>query len=155
RRKAEWDFFEREWIAFYKGFSLLLAQHDVFCVNPVPLNTAFEEKCAQLFLAADVGLPIPPTLYTTRLAVAREFSASHGNDLIYKPFRPYLHVPVPRDDRPVIVEKLLTNRIRAADLVEGENYIPTPSIFQPYVPKQFELRVVVVGRRLFACAIHS
>jgi hypothetical protein len=154
-RQAEWDFFAREWLAFHKGFSLLLAQHDVFCVNPVPFNTAFEEKCAQLFLAADVGLAIPPTLYTTRLAVAREFSAAHGNELIYKPFRPFLHVPAPRDDGPVIVEKLLTNRVKATDLVEGDQYLPTPAIFQPYVPKRVELRVVAVGRRLFACAIHS
>lgn len=155
KRGPEWDFFEKEWLAFYKGFSLALAQHNTFCVNPAPFNTAFEEKCAQLFLAADVGLAIPPTLYTTRLGRARQFSTAHGNSLIYKPFHPYLNVPEPRDDGPVVVERLLTNRIDAADLVEDDDFIPTPAIFQPYVPKRLELRVVVVGRRLFACAIHS
>ena len=33
--------------------------------------------------------------------------------------------------------------------------MPTPGIFQPYVEKRVELRIVVVGRNLFACAIHS
>lgn len=150
-----WDFFEKEWMAFFKGFSLALAQHEVFCVNPPPLNSAWEEKCGQLLIAAEVGLAIPPTLYTTRLPIARDFYDAHAGAIVYKPFRPYVHVPDPRDDGPVTVERLLTNRVRADDLVEGEGYLPTPSIFQPYVPKRIELRIVAVGRRLFSCAIHS
>src|SRR5262249_34915014 len=38
-----WDFFAGEWMALHKGIALALAQHDVFCVNPPPWNTAFEE----------------------------------------------------------------------------------------------------------------
>lgn len=45
--------------------------------------------------------------------------------------------------------------MREADLVAGEHFIPTPSIFQPYIEKDFELPIVVVGRHIFACAIHS
>jgi glutathione synthase/RimK-type ligase-like ATP-grasp enzyme len=155
RRRAAWGFYAAEWAAFHKGFSTALAYRGAFCVNPPPFNVAFEEKCCQLLLAAEVGLRIPPTLYTTRLPVAREFSLQHGDRLIYKPFRPYIQMVEAEDGRLSRVSKLLTNRVGAADLVEGEGYIPTPGIFQPYVAKRLELRVVVVGRRLFACAIHS
>jgi glutathione synthase/RimK-type ligase-like ATP-grasp enzyme len=155
QRRAEWAFFAGEWAAFHKGFSTALAYRHVFCVNPPPFNVAFEEKCCQLMLAAEVGLRIPPTLYTTRLPVAREFLLQHGDALIYKPFRPYIQMMEPEGDQPSRVSKLLTNRVQAADLVEGAGFIPTPGIFQPYVEKRLELRIVVVGRQLFACAIHS
>ena len=36
----------------------------------------------------------------------------------------------------------------------GDN-VATPGIFQPYVDKAFELRVVYVGGTIFACRIES
>jgi glutathione synthase/RimK-type ligase-like ATP-grasp enzyme len=150
-----WSFFENEWAAFHKGFSLALAFSGVFCVNPPPWNSAFEEKCCQLMLAAEVGLTVPPTLFTTRLPVADEFRAEQGGSIIYKPFKSYIHVVEPQGDQPAKAQKLLTNRVKAGDLVEAAGFLPTPGIFQPYVEKRLELRIVAVGRRLFACAIHS
>ncbi len=151
----QWRFFENEWVAFYKGFSMTLAANGVFCVNPPPLNNAWEEKCAQLWHAAQVGLRIPPTLYTTRLPAAHRFYHEHHEEIIYKPFRAYIRVEEGTGDEGARAVKLLTNRVHADDLMETDGFLPTPSIFQPYVPKQFELRIVVVGRQLFACAIHS
>jgi glutathione synthase/RimK-type ligase-like ATP-grasp enzyme len=154
-RRDEWGFFQHQWEAFHRGFSLLLARRGVFCVNPPPWNLAFEEKVCQLAVAAEAGLQIPTTLYTTRLPIARAFDAEQGGSIVYKPFRPYLRMIEGRGDAPSRLQRLLTNRVAAEELVEGTGYLPTPGIFQPYVEKQFELRVVVVGRALFACAIHS
>lgn len=150
-----WTFFENEWVAFHKGFSMLLAQHDVFCVNPPPFNSAYEEKICQLFVAAQVGLTIPSSLYTTRLQVARAFSEQHTDDIIYKPFRAYLQVIEPRGDESARAVRLLTNRVQPHELEEPADFVPTPGIFQPYIAKALELRIVVVGNALFACAIHS
>jgi glutathione synthase/RimK-type ligase-like ATP-grasp enzyme len=155
KHEDRWRFFQGEWYDFHKGVALTLAANGVFCVNPPPFNLAFEEKCCQLFLAAQVGLAIPPSLYTTRLALARDFSAAHGDDIIYKPFRTYSRLLPKAGDEPLRIANLYTNRIKADDLVEGDGFLPTPSIFQPYVAKALELRIVVVGRKLFACAIHS
>src|SRR5690349_20880704 len=55
-RPAEWRFYNGEWAAFHKGLCMLLSQLGAFCVNPPPWNVAFEEKCAQLPMAADAGL---------------------------------------------------------------------------------------------------
>lgn len=155
QQRDYWSFFSNEWVAFYKGFSLTLAYNGVFCVNAPPFNIAWEEKCCQLWLAAEVGLQIPTTLYTTRLPAAQDFYQEHNESIIYKPFRAYRSVREdPRDQR-TYATKLLTNRVQASDLVEREDFMPTPSIFQPYIEKQFELRIVVVGKQLFACAIHS
>jgi glutathione synthase/RimK-type ligase-like ATP-grasp enzyme len=154
-KQHAWSFYEQQWLAFHNGFSLLLAQAGVFCVNPPPWNLAFEEKCCQLALAAEVGLAIPPTLFTTRLPLARAFLAETGGALVYKPFRAYMRRIEGQDGKPARVEQLFTNTVAIEDLVEGPGFLPTPGIFQPYVEKDVELRIVVVGRRLFACAIHS
>src|SRR5262245_54119509 len=154
-RPADWRFYNGEWAAFHKGMSLLLSQLGVFCVNPPPWNVAFEEKCCQLALAAQCGLKVPPTLYTARLPVAREFADAHGGDIVYKPFRSFITEREPGPGESARIARLLTNRVATADLVEWEGLVPTPGIFQPYVPKQMELRTTIVGRRLFTCAIHS
>ncbi|HEY0739515.1 MAG TPA: hypothetical protein VGD69_31615 [Herpetosiphonaceae bacterium] len=153
-RPKHWSFFREEWRTFSKGLALTLAYSGVFCVNPPPFNSGWEEKCGQMLIAAQCGLRIPPTLYTARLPVAREFYDEQNGQLIYKPFRGFMELHGPTD-QVTHVSKLYTNRVREADLVEGEQFIPTPSIFQPYIEKAFELRIVVVGRRIFACAIHS
>jgi glutathione synthase/RimK-type ligase-like ATP-grasp enzyme len=151
----EWSFYRSEWLTYHKGFTLSLAHSGVFCVNPPPLNLAFEEKCCQLMLAARSGLRIPPTLYSARLAPVREFHEAHGGKVIYKPFTSFAHLLETEPEQPLRGVKLYTSRIKEEQLVEGPGFIPTPGIFQPYVEKKLELRIVVVGRRLFACAIHS
>src|SRR4030095_7292184 len=148
KKEHEWSFFKDEWLSFCKGLTLFLAYNGIFCVNPPPFNHAFEEKCCQMMLAAQCGLQIPPTLYTAALPLARAFYAQHGGAIIYKPFRGYIRV-VEEDGQPVRVDKLYTNRVQADHLVETEHSIPTPGILQPYVEKQIELRVVVIGRNLF------
>lgn len=154
-RPAEWRFYNGEWALFHKGLCMLLSQLGAFCVNPPPWNVAFEEKCAQLAMAADAGLAIPTTLYTARPSTARALADAHGGSIVYKPFRAFVVEREVVDGQPTRVAKLLTNRIAAADLVETDDLLPTPGIFQPYVSKDVELRIAVVGRRLFACAIHS
>lgn len=149
-----WSFYRDEWLTFCKGLSLTLAYSGIFCVNPPPFSWAFEEKCCQMLLAAQVGLRIPPTLYTARLPIAQEFYDAHDGAIIYKPFKSY-HKLIEQPGEGMRVRKVYTNRVQPTDLVEGDGFIPTPSIFQPYIEKQIELRIVIIGRAVFACAIHS
>lgn len=147
-------FVQREWLAFHKGLTTALQYSNVFCVNPPPFNVAFEEKCCQLMLAAQAGLCIPETLYTTRLAPAQEFYNEHQGQIIYKPFKGHAIVRG-HDEAHVQVALIYTNRVAAERLIEGPDFIPTPCIFQPYIPKAVELRIVLIDRAIFACAIHS
>lgn len=154
-KSKELAFYKREWSAFCSGFGLALKAAGVFCVNPPPFNLAYEEKCAQLLVAAQEGLAVPSTLYTADLRYAREFHGEHGGSIIYKPFTPYISASGGTPERPARVATLYTSRVKEEDLLDAEGRVPTPGIFQPYVDKLLELRVVIVGRRLFACAIHS
>lgn len=154
QNERAWAFFKEEWRSFSRGLMLTLGYQGIFCVNPPPFNLAFEEKCCQLWLAAQCGLSIPATLYTADLPLARAFYDDHHGAIIYKPFKTYVEI-VRAPDRPIRLQRLLTNRVEAKDLVETDQYVPTPGIFQPYISKQLELRIVVIGRKIFACAIHS
>lgn len=154
-KRDQWAFVDQEWRAFYRGFIMTLGYHGIFCVNPPPFNSAFEEKCCQLMLAAEVGLQIPSTLYTARLPLAQEFYQEHDGKIIYKPFKGFTRISQPESDGSVRVARLLTNRVAEEHLIERPNFVPTPGIFQPYIEKQLELRIVVVGKRIFSCAIHS
>lgn len=154
-KAREWAFYKREWKSFCSGLGLALKASDVFCVNPPPFHTAYEEKCAQLLVAAQVGLDVPSTLYTADLRFARDFHRQQAGSIIYKPFTPFIRTSGGTAERPERVGTLYTSRVKEEDLQETEGRVPTPGIFQPYVDKQLELRIVIVGRRLFACAIHS
>lgn len=152
-KPTQWAFYRREWLAFHKGFVLALAYSKVFCVNPPPHNVAFEEKICQMMIASQVGLKIPDTLYTARPVLAKEFYARHGGNIIYKPFSGFAHL-IEGEGKPKVA-RLYTSRVEEAHLAEPAGFVPTPCVFQPYVEKEIELRIVIVGRRVFACSIHS
>lgn len=50
---------------------------------------------------------------------------------------------------------ILTNCVRREHLDQIERVRHVPCLFQEYVPKEIELRVTVIGRRVFAAEIHS
>ena len=154
-RPEEWQFFHREWQSFHRGVSMVLRELGVFCVNPPPWGIAYEEKASELLIAAEAGLSVPPTLSTASMTTARAFCDEHRDGIIYKPHHAFTRMIEPEGDGPWRAQSLLTNRVAPEHLVEVEGMLPTPGVFQPYVSKAFELRVVVVGRRLLACRIDS
>ncbi|WP_084463627.1 MvdC/MvdD family ATP grasp protein [Microtetraspora fusca] len=108
-------------------------------------------KPSQLVLAAELGFEIPETLIATQADALWDFHNRHDGHIVTKP----LGLPW--------VENLEAGHtvIRKCDLVSARDtaYAEAlrfcPVIAQAYVPKRLELRVTVVGRRVFAAEIHS
>lgn len=50
---------------------------------------------------------------------------------------------------------IYTSAVHAEHLVHLEGVRTTAHVFQEYLPKRMDLRVVVIGRRIFAAEIHS
>lgn len=101
-------------------------------------------KTYQLRLAADLGFEIPDTLITSDPDAARTFIDRWGPDrTLYKAFsataRHWRESRILRPD-----EVALVNNVRYA-----------PVIFQEYVPADADLRITVVGDRIFPAAIYS
>jgi hypothetical protein len=113
-------------------------------INPVDRDELACHKVFQLKMAQRAGLVIPETLITNDPGQARAFAGRHGcENTIYKAF--LASEGAWRETRLLRPEELaLLDSVRFA-----------PVIFQEYVPADIDLRVTVIGDRIFPAAIHS
>jgi glutathione synthase/RimK-type ligase-like ATP-grasp enzyme len=104
-------------------------------------------KPVQLVTAARCGLTVPDTLITNRADAVRRF-ASDGETV------------VKALGAAAIVEDggrktTFTYRLGAADLVDLRGIEVTAHQFQRWVPKAYEVRLIVAGDQVFASGIHA
>lgn len=114
-----------------------------FWMNPPKLDDAAAKKSFQLRIAAEAGLEIPKTLITSDPKDALEFANAVGiENTIYKAFS--------------ATEKSWreTRLLRPEELDLLDRVSVAPVIFQEYVPAEVDLRVTIVGGRVFPAAIH-
>ncbi|MFF4708824.1 ATP-grasp ribosomal peptide maturase [Streptomyces sp. NPDC001288] len=110
-------------------------------VNHPASVTRADFKPAQLQRFAALGLRVPETLVTNDVAEARKFAAERG-PVIYKPFR---GLPEGEDG---CAGAIWAQRIEADALDDSVSV--TAHLFQVEIPKSGDVRVTVVGRRVFA-----
>ncbi|MEU6480582.1 ATP-grasp ribosomal peptide maturase [Streptomyces sp. NPDC047017] len=115
-------------------------------VNHPLRNAAADYKPAQLAVAQQLGLVIPPTLVTNDPDEARSFLVEHEH-VVFKTLR---WTPYRRDGVPVTG---WAEPVTPAEIDQSVRV--TPHLFQARVPKVADVRVLVVGRRLFAVRIDS
>jgi glutathione synthase/RimK-type ligase-like ATP-grasp enzyme len=110
-------------------------------------------KARQLLLAGRLGFELPPTLVTNDPDAFLAFHQQQRRDgTITKRAAPSQRLTT-ADGAEALVR--YTEPVRPRDLVHVEDLRLCPLLVQPYVPKRLELRVTVVGERVFAAAIHS
>lgn len=130
-----------EWQEAIGGLWQLL---DARWVNDPVRDEVAARKALQLRVAAEAGFRVPRTLITSDPARAAAFIAAEGVDAtIYKTFS-CTHA-VWRE----------TRRLREDVLPLLDSVRLAPVIFQEHIPADVDLRVTVIGTRLFAAAIHS
>jgi len=122
--------------------------------NPDSLEKA-SRKPYQLLVAQEMGFCVPETFIGNSVSVATEFLASH-NDIALKAIGmgaiEIRSESCPEFDCMRMYTRRLDNNQLEAVLPQVQN---CPVIIQPYVQKDFELRITVVGTKVFACAIYS
>lgn len=108
-----------------------------------------ELKASQLKLAAALDFELPPTLLTNSPEEFIEFYRKHNGNIVSKlagsafdrlagtTFSRYTEVVSKRD----------------VGYAHAVRYCPI--IFQAYIPKRVELRITVIGQKVFAAEIHS
>ncbi|MGH3826087.1 MAG: ATP-grasp ribosomal peptide maturase [Pseudonocardiaceae bacterium] len=107
-----------------------------------------EFKPLQLQLATECGLRVPRTLITNDAAQVREFAEQLHGPMIYKP----LSAPSVRADGELRL--IYATQVDGSALNEDDIGL-TANLFQEWVPKEYDVRLTVVGDRFFAVAIHS
>jgi hypothetical protein len=111
---------------------------------------AAENKLLQLAQAARLGFTVPETLVTNNPRAFLDFYAECDSNLVSKSL---VFGEVERDGESHLV--VYTHPVRRRDVGRYQSIRHSPVIFQTYVPKRVELRVTVVGRRVFAAEIAS
>jgi glutathione synthase/RimK-type ligase-like ATP-grasp enzyme len=114
---------------------------DATWMNEPDRDERAARKAYQLKVARESGLLIPRTCITNDPARARAFIASEGNEVIYKTFT--ATEATWRETRLLRPEEV--------EAIESVRYAPV--IFQQHIRAVADLRVTVVGERLFPAAI--
>ncbi len=123
---------------------------DRFWVNPYLPDKAAHNKLYQLHVARKVGLRVPKTLITSDPNEALEFFESCRGEMIYKTFSNYTRTEGETG------RGIYTTRVDRQHLLSRLTQVELgPCFFQEYIPKKVELRITIVGQRLFAAEIQS
>lgn len=140
---------ESDW--FIKGalYARELASPSVEWMSHPAKVQAAESKVYQLTVARSLGLRIPNTLVSNDPEEVRKFFDESSGAVIAKPLRlGYIDY----GDRQA---GIFTSQVRLGDLEDDLPIRLAPVIYQELIPKLFDVRVTVVGRRLFSVAIDS
>lgn len=101
----------------------------------------------QLAVAQRCGIPVPATLVTNQADAVRRFAEHHPGRMVMKPlsFGSILEEGCRK--------ALNTHLLSRADLADMRGVEATAHQFQRFIDKAYEVRLTVVGERMFAAAI--
>jgi len=112
-------------------------------INDPDRDEAASRKMWQLQVAAELGLRVPSTCMTNSPQRARDFVAGQDSTVIFKSFSATPQTW--RETRPV----------RDCDLELMDTVRFAPVIFQEFIPGGLDVRVTVVGDRVFPAEIRA
>lgn len=108
-------------------------------------------KLPQLGIARKLGMRTPSTLITNSPDKVRDFFRSCGGRIAYKTLKSPVIKPGEGPELWGVPTTLLTSEhMDRIDLIRH-----TGGIFQEYVDKEYEIRVTVIGREVFAAKLDS
>ncbi|MER6109359.1 ATP-grasp ribosomal peptide maturase [Streptomyces hirsutus] len=131
------------------GLGGVLSALECRWVNHPTAMARAEYKPVQLAAARACGLNIPPTLITNRPGDVVAFATDTGGPIVCKPVA-----------SPILIEdgqlkSVYTQRLTLDDLEDLRGIDTTAHLFQAWVSKAYEVRLTVIGERMFAAAIHA
>ena len=145
---GERKFILNEYIFFLEGVYKILK--NALWVNSVEAVRNAENKIYQLQIAKEIGFAIPKSLISSYHSECLNFIESHKNDCIVKPIKSGLVSDgIDGNDKVVFTNHINSAILNNADLNHFPNYI------QEHIHKKGDIRVTVVGNKIFAAFIDS
>ncbi len=137
-------FMHREWHMSLDPLRYFLK--DCFWINRRESDLMARNKPYQLNLAQEIGFKIPEGTISNSSKKILETIESFDR-FIYKPLSYYILPP----------DQVLYSSVMSKEEVieKRKNIEQAPCIFQQYLGKDFELRITIVGEKVFAVKIHS
>ena len=148
---ADKKFGENEYRNFYYTIAYILETLPVRCVNKYSAAHFVNNKGVQLHLARACGLKAPRALLSNSPQAVTTFFDHSSNRLINKPFTPHMW------ERHNIGGVAITEtfEITREQLPRDEVLTYAPGIYQDMVIKQFDVRTVLMGNRIYSFALHN
>lgn len=137
------QFVERQFFSMRQ--SIWSCFRDKLWVNDPWLMQIAENKIYQLNVASSCGFELPDTLITSEPHAVKKFYHDHGGEIVVKLLA----------SSPIIDYVIYTNKVTEEYFKEIDSVLYSPSIFQEIVTKQYELRITVVGDKIFPVKIYS
>lgn len=130
-----------------RALDSLMTITNALWINHPHSHARANSKPAQLFVANQIGFHIPPTVITNDPFRAREFVAKSDGQTVYKAMSQSLSLERGK--------ALFTGLITEKEMAKLGLIRVSPGVFQAFVPKAYEVRVTVVGSRVFSGKIDS
>ena len=128
----------------------MLESLDCFLMDRVSTVRAAEHKPHQMRLACELGLDVPRTLTTNDPASVRAFWAQCSGLVVVKALSSFaIYDDAGRE------QVVFTSQLAAEDLAHLDQLALAPMTFQEHLDKKLELRVTLIGERVFAAAVDS
>jgi glutathione synthase/RimK-type ligase-like ATP-grasp enzyme len=121
---------------------------DAYWISPIYAIREAENKIYQLILAESLGLSLPKSIITNSLERADEFFTKNENNCIVKPIKSGLV------EDSVESKIVFTNHIKLLPK-EKEKIEKCPLFFQNHIEKKADVRVTIVGQKVFTTLISS
>ena len=147
--EADRKFAGLEYRSFYYCLGYMLEMLPVWCINKFSATRIIHSKAVQLHLARACGLRIPRTLMSNSPGRIGNFVNHNSGKTIGKGFSPHVWQ---HDDGVSVTQ---TFELRPERLPPDEVLTFAPAIYQDMVVKEFDVRMVLMGQRLYSYALHN
>ena len=138
--------------AVFDSLMYTAEKRGVFLVSPLASITRARHKLYQLMLAEETGLKTPKTLVASDVKLAEEFITIHGGEVITKVLDAG-NINYGDKWLSFFTYPLTLNKFKQK--FKKMKTIDYPLFLQEKIEKKLELRITVIGNKIFACSIDS
>lgn len=140
--KIKEKFCFQEWRVILQSLDMFLSNSK--WINPIQSSYRASNKAYQLKIANEMGLIIPATMITNDACKTLELFQQ--NRVVYKTLSSFFTAQ----------QTIYTNEVEYEKIEQSQQEIAmAPGIFQKYIEKDHELRITVIGERMFVTKINS
>jgi hypothetical protein len=149
--EADKKFAEVEYRSFHQAVAYGLETLPVWVINKFSASRFINNKSVQLQFARSCGLRVPKALMSNSPKGVKDFLDHNRNRTVCKAFTP--HVWQRQSAGGVAVTE--TFELTRDRLPADEVLTYAPGIYQDMVVKQFDIRTVLMGERVYSYALHT
>jgi hypothetical protein len=140
-----------EYRSFYHSIAYFLETLPVWCINRYSAARVMVQKAVQMRLARQCGLKIPATLMSNRPATVKKFFERENSRTICKGFTPHVW----QKEGKMTVAITETFELTRSQLPSDEVLTYAPAIYQERVPKDYDVRMVLMGNQIYSYALFN